>query len=152
MINPPSERLKPTVCLIMPKGRDRAGHTARDRESEGVREWGSEGGRGEKLLFSSLLLSGCHQSTRHDSSSWLPALVPHLSPLLPSYFHFLLVMRKCPLSLSISLFFLPLWPLFPWTWPQNLQLGIATAIPSFIFCLSPPVLLSSLQFFSSSNP
>lgn len=29
--SPPPERVEPTVCLIKPKGRDRAGHTARER-------------------------------------------------------------------------------------------------------------------------
>lgn len=100
MINPPPlpERVEPTVCLIKPKGRDRAGHTARERGRQ--RQIGK---RRKKKLFSSLLLSGCHRSTGRDSSSWLPAPCVSSRSSLSIVFHFLPMIRKNVLSASLSL-------------------------------------------------
>lgn len=110
MINLPPDRLGPTVRLIKPKGRDRAGYTVWYRETDRERK---------KLLLLSLLLSGCHQSTGHDSSSWLPALVSHLSPLLPSTFIFSQWWENFLVaSLSLLLFFLSLWSLYLWLCPE----------------------------------
>lgn len=80
MINPPPlpERVEPTVCLIKPKGRDRAGHTARERGRQ--RQIGKR--RKKKTLFISAPLR------------------------LPSVYRtWQLVLTSCPLRLILLLSF-----------------------------------------------
>lgn len=98
MINPPRNGSNQLSAWLNPKG-----------ETEGVTQQERERGRGrqrrgKKSLFSSLLLSGCHRSTGHDSSSWLPALVS--PPLFPSTFIFSRWWENVLLAfLSCSLFY-----------------------------------------------
>lgn len=54
-------------------------------ETERVTQRETEREKEKNLPFSSAVLSGCHRSTGHDSSSWLPALVSHPSLLFPSF-------------------------------------------------------------------
>lgn len=98
--SPPPERVEPTVCLIKPKGRDRAGHTARERGRERQIE---EGKNSSFHLSSSQAAIGLQDMTAR--LDFLPSLLIFLPLSLLStfilYFYFLLVMRKCPLSLSL---------------------------------------------------
>lgn len=101
MINPPPlpERVEPTVCLIKPKGRDRAGHTARERGRQ--RQIGKR--RKKKTLFISvpLRLPSVYRTWQLVLTSCPLRLIPLLS------FHRLSFSpndeKKRPLGLSLSL-------------------------------------------------
>lgn len=79
MINPPPlpERVEPTVCLIKPKGRDRAGHTARERGRQ--RQIGKR--RKKKTLFISapLRLPSVYRTWQLVLTSCPLRLIPLLS-------------------------------------------------------------------------
>lgn len=100
MINPPPlpERVEPTVCLIKPKGRDRAGHTARERGRQ--RQIGKR--RKKKTLFISapLRLPSVYRTWQLVLTSCPLRLIPLLS------FHRLSFSpndeKKRPLGLSLS--------------------------------------------------
>lgn len=85
MINPPPERVEPTVCLIKPKGRDRAGHTARERGRERQIE---EGKNSSFHLSSSQAAIGLQDMTAR--LDFLPSLLIFLLSSFTFYFYPLL--------------------------------------------------------------
>ncbi len=116
MINPPPERVEPTVCLIKPKGIDRAGHTARERGRE--RQIRAEEEKPPLLISPPLRLPSVYRT-------WQLVLTPcpFSSPpalLSPSTFIFLPWWKNVLLASLFSplCFFLLFWPLFVWTKAQ----------------------------------
>lgn len=104
MINPPhhhhlpAKRVGPTVCLIKPKGRDRAGHTAREAGR-------NRGGRKNLFFLSSPLFWAAIRLQDMTAQSWLPCPCLSSFSCLSISVHFLPLMRKClQLYLSRSLF------------------------------------------------
>lgn len=113
----PAKQVGLTVCLIKPKGRDTAGHTAKERErQEGTEE------EENVFFFFHHPFSGLPSVYRTWQPSLdFPALVSHLSPVSPSLFIFCLwwenVCNSICLTLSLFVASPALWPLNPQ--PQN---------------------------------
>lgn len=147
MINPPPlpERVEPTVCLIKPKGRDRAGHTARERGRQ--RQIGKR--RKKKTLFISvpLRLPSVYRTWQLVLTSCPLRLIPLLS------FHRLSFSpndeKKRPLGLSLSLSLLPFGPCHSQTWSIPFSIFFLSLPHShFLFLSFPPV----LHLTHSSHP